>query len=1463
MRDLRMNRSERDLRRRSTLETINIFRPRDPADSTSAAPTAATPTQLAVLESGAVAARAASIDIPRQNDVVRGRALLPAFDTPLDEPPAPRASGERRFGLLKWRHASDPQLSAKAKEHAAREADADVPPVPAVPPTPAIITTAPTLEPQPQPQPQPESENPILNRRKSRFYQFTRPKVDGPVVVEPRAEDKPERRKMDHRKSRFAPFRSMRGVTADELRQLAESRASDHGPTSTSFESQKSRSSGALPLTRKSESARSEMDSLEGGSDMTSPQRPHARTVPSSSTFPWLARRNRNRASLFPLPPREDGQSPFMSKTAPATPRPSMGAVSSTGSPDGSPRRSNQLASPHRVNGHTGTGNSSTSVTFAPPNGVLRNDSVRSSHSTHSSPTLVPPNMSTLRARSSTLGSNSGRSDDPPPTPPWGGSGRTSTSTVGRSSLSNLFGLSHRFRHGSDPHSPRQGSPGRGVHTPGFASTASMSVPLPERQDGETPIQYLSRIEDVMHKSQIPSVLSKSGDDFLPSVMRSFMRKFAFFGDPLDMAIRKLLMEIDLPRETQQIDRVLQSFADRYHECNPGIFPEAGKAYFIAFSILILQTDAFNKNNKRKMTKADYIKNSSIEGVSDDALDCFYDNTVYTPFIRVEDELDHSTLGSRKNRRAARVLKSAIPEAAKKPTKEPLDPYALIFENKLDTLRPQLRDVMFLEDPYSYLGTAPSLDKSLLHLTKAGVIQIESSRSRPDAFMSPSGIENPDEAKAGVVDLPVDKVGVLWRKDPKKKTARSPWQEWGAILTGGGLYFFKNATSVKGFVHQYENHVRMGQAGQPCVFKPTLSHFKADHVLPTEHGVALMDTTYRKHKNAFIFFRLNGAEEVFLADNEQEMNDWLVKLNHQAAFKTAGIRQRGLVGGHYDGQRQRGMRRLESSNSNSNGNGTTVQTPTGEVTIQSGKIDHNLAAQISAARRDGMTAKIEEAEASLEEALRKLDAHLRDARHLLILAPIQPKTREAIVHAAERLADQLKWSRIEIWRMKCHRDILAMDLEEEKREAQRRQARIDRLAGKPNSIASQSSSSTTKPHLHKLERFASSATITTSSAPTSSAPTTPRPSRSPTRPETGQSSSSIASTDDFRTPPELTPAATPTTTTATAPLAPTVSAPTPADLTIRPPRRASTTPAHMPDDMPSPTLSEYRTPILTDEQAARWRESRDSAAYFTPRTPPRPGADEDAADDELPPITPGSPESRKRRLARSLRESGGSGGSGGLHSHALHGRRKHHGKSESFGSAAGDEAAELRREGGSFTVHGKKASVVTFGGDWADLGDPAKRREVLGVPDGTEECAVEEGESEHPAAVAIRDRRPSAASVRSGSGVGRRSAGEEERRVLGLRVHGSKREKVKGVGAAVAGAAVAAAAVGAGKLSLRERRAVGREGENGGVNEEVKEEKAEVNGVAKDEEKEVNGETNEEKGKKGKGKEGKGKEEDA
>lgn len=481
-----------------------------------------------------------------------------------------------------------------------------------------------------------------------------------------------------------------------------------------------------------------------------------------------------------------------------------------------------------------------------------------------------------------------------------------------------------------------------------------------------------------------------------------------------------------------------------YKFSSTDIYHEQDEAYFIAFSILILHTDVFNKNNKHKMQKHDYTKNARGQGVADEILECFYDNISYTPFIHVEDDVDIS--GERIVARKARknIFTKPSTDSLGKPSREPVDPYTLILDNRLDSLRPSLKDVMNLNDHYTYLGTAQSLNLANLNKTffKSGILQIVSSRSRPEAFMSPETMANPAEAHPGVVDIKITKVGILWRKDMKKKKARSPWQEWGAILTGAQLYFFRNTTWIKSLMHQHDTHHKHRLPGSPVVFKPPLEQFKPDVLMSTEDAVALLDTTYKKHKHALVFVRHGGFEETFLADSESEMNDWLAKLNYASAFRTAGVRMRGLIGGSTDGLKTRAMRRLNSGNS-----AHSVHTMHSEASLQDDKADVELAHQIQAARRQIMAQKISEADAKLNEAAKQLDIQLRNARHLQILAPIQNRTREQVVLAAGGMAAKIKWMRMEYWRTRCHRDILAMDLEEDIKSSNDRRLGDDSVIG--------------------------------------------------------------------------------------------------------------------------------------------------------------------------------------------------------------------------------------------------------------------------------------------------------------------------------------------------------------------------------------------------------------------------------
>ena len=141
--------------------------------------------------------------------------------------------------------------------------------------------------------------------------------------------------------------------------------------------------------------------------------------------------------------------------------------------------------------------------------------------------------------------------------------------------------------------------------TPGSARSHedSLNLPreepvvVPERQEGDTPAKYLARLEEVVSRGTIAALLSKSTDEFSKNVLRSYMRRFKFFEDPMDMAMRKMLLEVVLPKETQQIDRTMQSFADRYHECNPGIFLSPGTTFDMCHRAVQFELIVFSRRS--------------------------------------------------------------------------------------------------------------------------------------------------------------------------------------------------------------------------------------------------------------------------------------------------------------------------------------------------------------------------------------------------------------------------------------------------------------------------------------------------------------------------------------------------------------------------------------------------------------------------------------------------------------------------------------------------------------------------------------------------------------------------------------------------------------------------------------------------------------------------------------------------
>ena len=64
--------------------------------------------------------------------------------------------------------------------------------------------------------------------------------------------------------------------------------------------------------------------------------------------------------------------------------------------------------------------------------------------------------------------------------------------------------------------------------------------------------------------------------EFNKDVLKCFIQQHDFKEMNLVNALKTVLNSFVLPGESQQIDRITETFAERYCNCNPGIFSSTG-----------------------------------------------------------------------------------------------------------------------------------------------------------------------------------------------------------------------------------------------------------------------------------------------------------------------------------------------------------------------------------------------------------------------------------------------------------------------------------------------------------------------------------------------------------------------------------------------------------------------------------------------------------------------------------------------------------------------------------------------------------------------------------------------------------------------------------------------------------------------------------------------------------------------
>jgi len=97
------------------------------------------------------------------------------------------------------------------------------------------------------------------------------------------------------------------------------------------------------------------------------------------------------------------------------------------------------------------------------------------------------------------------------------------------------------------------------------------------------------------------------GDDFNKQVLYKYVDLIDFKDMTFDAALRKFLSHFWLPGEAQKIDRMMEKFAERFCSLNPGVFANPDTAYVLAYSLIMLNTDAHSSQIKKKMTQQEFV----------------------------------------------------------------------------------------------------------------------------------------------------------------------------------------------------------------------------------------------------------------------------------------------------------------------------------------------------------------------------------------------------------------------------------------------------------------------------------------------------------------------------------------------------------------------------------------------------------------------------------------------------------------------------------------------------------------------------------------------------------------------------------------------------------------------------------------------------------------------------------------
>lgn len=301
-----------------------------------------------------------------------------------------------------------------------------------------------------------------------------------------------------------------------------------------------------------------------------------------------------------------------------------------------------------------------------------------------------------------------------------------------------------------------------------------------------------------------------------------------------------------------------------------------------------------------------------------------------------------------------------------------VDPYLFIVEKGLHSLRPTLPD----DREPSYSCPLKNRDElaALQRRFAEGCghkIQLVSPRSRPEAHID---VQEPQDVitqgRPGIVELKLVRHGALLRREAKRMLAtRQPWREWGAVLTESKFYLFKNVSRA----------YTCDDNAPEVLARTTIDSLNAT-TIPAHDIAVLLAAAPRSSEdppaNQTLVLTGRGGNVTYLATlSPDDAIRWAQDLNYAAVVATYTL-------------------------------------PDEEE-----------------ARGDAIHRHLKEIRRKVSDLDEQLALHERTCRHLRLLAPLQQKTREGVMFAAGIYASKRDWCLLDRARLRCHENILELELE--------------------------------------------------------------------------------------------------------------------------------------------------------------------------------------------------------------------------------------------------------------------------------------------------------------------------------------------------------------------------------------------------------------------------------------------------